>query len=153
MDRLGSVPNPVAFVTARQLTAFDAHDGRLLYATPLELPPAKGQVHLVRYQDDWVVAFGKTVVFVHADTGTVQRRLDLTFIVRTALAHDGALLFAGEGGTACYRDGAMRWSSRHDWAQATVSDGDGAVIARMPMFTNQHIAIGFGSAVAQPGEI
>lgn len=149
MDRLGSDVLPVVFVTAHRLTAFDAESGRHLYSVPLELPPAKGPTRLARYRDDWVVAHGRSVVTIEAARGNVTGRFQLTFAVRTLLAHHGYLIFAGEGGTACYRDGALRWSSRHDWTDATATDAAGNVVAQLPLFTAQQIGIGMGDAIAQ----
>jgi hypothetical protein len=152
MDRLGSEPIPVVFVTPQRLTAFDAHDGHLLYCTPLGLTPAKSPMRVLRYRDDWVVALGKVVAWVDGSTGALTQKLSLPFAVRTALAQQGFLIFAGEGGTACYRDGELRWTTRHDWTTASVVNEKGAVTATLPLFTSQHIAIGMGSEVAQAEE-
>ena len=149
MDRLGSEPIPVVFVTPQQLTAFDANDGRRLYATPLALQPSKSPLHVLRYRDQWVVALGKVVVLVDASVGGVTQTINLSFLVRTAFAQQGFLFFAGEGGTACFRDGELRWTTRHDWTTASVVNEKGAVTASLPLFTSQHIAIGMGSEVAQ----
>ncbi len=141
----------MVFATPHRATAIDAETGRLLWSTPLELPPVKAPFRLARYRDDWLAVYGVNVVVLDGDTGAIRARTRLGFTVRTILVQNGYVLLAGEGGTACFRDGEVRWTSRHDGTEAEIGRPSG-LIARLPKFTHASIAIGMGSVVAQSDE-
>lgn len=151
MDRLGSHVEPVVFVTTQRATAFDVATGRLLWALALGLSVTKSPLRVQRYRDDWIVVQGNEMLVIDGLAGAIRVRMRLPFVARTLLVHDGYLVAAGEGGTACFRDGTMLWSSRHDWTNAEVH-GPSGVIARLPKFTSNAIAVGMGSHVAQAEE-
>jgi hypothetical protein len=151
MDRLGANVEPVVFVTSQRATAFDVASGKLLWSLTLGLTASKAPLRVQRYRDDWIVVQGNEMVVLDGIAGAIRVKLRLPFVARTLLAHDGYLVAAGDGGTACFRDGTMLWSSKHDWTNAEIV-GPSGVTGRLPKFTHHAIAIGMGSHVAQAEE-
>jgi outer membrane protein assembly factor BamB len=109
---IGHPAAPLVLVHTDCVTAFEIGSGKLLWQTNLNFPLGNGALRVARSGETLLITYGGEATVLDLRTGRKIASFDLGFMARSVLVHDGYTVFAGEGGVACFRDGALVWRTR-----------------------------------------